>query len=116
MKCRCGAETRVVDSRPHKDDPTIVVRRRVCTECAVRVTTQESTVDVAKYRARNRRLSAKHRATTPPDELAAKNRVYQSRHRLERAARDEARETGVSVDLVRARWGISNTSMSPSIG
>ncbi|WP_020095728.1 hypothetical protein [Methylobacterium sp. 285MFTsu5.1] len=96
----------MVDSRPHKDDPTIVVRRRVCTDCEVRVTTQESTVDVGKYRARNRRLSKKHRAVTPPDELAAKNRVYQARHRLERAAKDEARETGLSVSSIRARWGL----------
>jgi hypothetical protein len=42
MKCpQCGAETRVSDSRA-VDDGRAVRRRRVCDECAHRVTTYET--------------------------------------------------------------------------
>ena len=42
----CGAETKIFDSRKHID---YVRRRRVCSECGYRFTTEEKEVEDKKY-------------------------------------------------------------------
>ena len=91
---KCSAETRVVSSRPHADDATVIVRRRHCVACEHRFDTQEGTVDIARQRARKRRHQAARRAFYTEDERAA-----QAAERNERRIRQHERET---VELLRS--------------
>ncbi|BAU92490.1 hypothetical protein MPPM_3885 [Methylorubrum populi] len=103
---KCSADTRVVNSRPHAEDATVIVRRRQCTGCARRFDTFESTRNVVKLRKNSRASKAQWIAETPPDVLAEKRRLYG----LRREAKAEAKETGRPVTDVMHAWGIEPTA------
>lgn len=116
---KCEAETKVVDSRP-TEGGTQIRRRRLCEACGYRFSTFETSpehapatdADLEKQRAEWREKARVTRQRMTPERRAA----FAAHKRLCEKVRAEARETGVSVDLVRKRWGISNPSMPPSIG
>ncbi len=108
MQCACGSETTVTQSRHvQKGDVWTIRRRRVCTACAERVTTWETTdaavVHLQQTRKFNRERRRRQRAALPKDvRAAAFKRVY-----LRRKAREEAAETGEPVDAIYQRWGVA---------
>ncbi|CAO4171091.1 NrdR family transcriptional regulator [Methylorubrum extorquens] len=103
---KCSADTRVVNSRPHAEDATVIVRRRNCTGCARRFDTFESTRNVVKLRRNSRDGKAQWVAETSADVLAEKNRLYG----LRRDARAESADTGRPVADVMRAWGIEPTA------
>lgn len=100
---KCKGDTRVVSSRPHADDATVIVRRRHCIACPERFETFESTRDVVKLRKNSRAGKAQWVAETPADVKTEKNRVYG----LRRDAKLEARETGKPLPEVLKAWGLT---------
>ncbi|OHV17127.1 hypothetical protein BK022_07465 [Methylorubrum extorquens] len=100
---KCSADTRVVNSRPHADDATVIVRRRHCTECPRRFDTFESTRNVVKLRRNSRAGKARWAAEMPADVLAEKNRLYG----LRRDAKIEAEETGRPLANVMRDWSLA---------
>ncbi|APX84587.1 hypothetical protein BV511_07605 [Methylorubrum extorquens] len=106
---RCDGDTRVIDSRPHEDDPGVVRRRRECVSCGHRFFTQEGTINIAGMRAKRRRAQAAYLARLNPTVKAA--RVAASN--LRRDAKIEAEETGRPlVDVLRA-WGAAPIAANP---
>lgn len=85
MKCRCGGETFVNDSRAGAYDT--IRRRRVCVDCGGRFTTYESRV-----------------SPIPALKLAA-DKVRNKRKNLRRDARREAAQTGRPVEDIYKEWG-----------
>jgi transcriptional repressor NrdR len=84
---KCRSDTRVVSSRPHADDATVIVRRRHCVACSHRFDTQEGTVNIVRQRARKRVHQAACRAFDGPIERSAL-----SAQRNERRIRQHLRE------------------------
>lgn len=106
MKCQCGAETTVVDTR---DAPERTVRRiRRCTVCRLRFRTVESVGDIAIKQLEQRRAKQRIRNKRAYDARTPEERKARwKRDRLRAAAREEARATGVSVGEVYKNWGVS---------
>lgn len=107
---KCSADTKVVNSRPHADDPTVIQRRRHCLGCGRRFDTFESTRNVVKLRQNSRAGKAQWVAEIPPDVLAEKRRLYD----LRRDAKLEAAETGRPVAEILAAWGVAAPSRPAS--
>ncbi|BDL40946.1 hypothetical protein [Methylorubrum sp. GM97] len=99
---RCAGDTRVIDSRPHEDDPGVIRRRRECVACGHRFFTQEGTINIAGMRAKRRRAQAAYLARLDPAVKAA--RVAASN--LRRDAKIEAEETGRPLANVMRDWSI----------
>lgn len=100
---KCSGETKVVNSRPHRDDATVIQRRRACDGCGHRFNTFESTIDAVATRARKRRDNASFRAGQTAEQMAARYR----RARLRQQARAEAAETGRPLDQILTAWGVA---------
>ncbi|MBB5762138.1 transcriptional regulator NrdR family protein [Methylorubrum rhodesianum] len=97
---KCKADTRVKDSRPHADDPTVIRRRRQCDGCGHRFETQEGTVDIVGTRAAKRARAIRFRSRLGTE----KYREMKVGWRLRKAAAAEAAETGQPVAEILARW------------
>lgn len=110
---KCQSDTRVVSSRPHADDATVIVRRRYCVACPERFETQESTFDVVQRRTADRRSSpARYRRwaeTATPEERAARWKLK----RMRTSARAEAAETGKPLPEVLKAWGLTPSTPAP---
>ena len=89
---KCSADTKVKDSRPHADDPTVIRRRRHCEGCGHRFETQEGTVDIVRQRSRKREARAAKLAA-----LSSGERAREAAGRAERRIRQHLRETGIAV-------------------
>jgi transcriptional regulator NrdR family protein len=104
MKCRCGGETTVLDSRP---GPLNSVKRvRACVSCGLRVKTLETDapvdLDVLRRHRKTRRDSARRTwAKLTPEQRYWANK----RKKLRQAARREARRSGEPVAQIYVRWG-----------
>lgn len=103
---RCDGDTRVIDSRPHEDDPGVVRRRRECVSCGHRFFTQEGTINIAGMRAKRRRAQAAYLARLDPAVKAA--RIASSN--LLRDAKIEAAETGKPIAEVMRAWCVQPTA------
>jgi len=104
MKCRCGGETNVLDTR---DGPRNTVKRiRRCTVCGFKVKTIESVGDYAtefllRHREKRRERQKRWWNSLSPDE----RRAWKKREHLRSDARKEAKLTGEPVDQIYIRWG-----------
>lgn len=108
MNCvKCSGETRVVNSRPHKDDATVIQRRRWCDACGHKFNTYESLTDDVARRARvsakRTAEKARQRARFSEDDLAKRR----ERNRLYMEAYRHAQDTGRDVTEIRKEWGIA---------
>lgn len=99
---KCKADTRVVNSRPHRDDPTVIQRRRWCDDCGHKFNTQEATVDIVARRRLIRKANAKHRAKDPEAARTADT----AERRARRALADEAAKSGRPAAQIREAWGL----------
>ncbi len=104
MKCRCGGETDVIDSRDGQHNT--VRRRRECKVCGFRVTTyeavgDENTLMLLRYRASRREKQKRWWLNKSPDE----RRAWKKREHLRSDARKEAKLTGEPVAQIYIRWG-----------
>ncbi len=107
---KCSAETRVISSRPHKDDARVIQRRRSCDSCGHRFNTQEGTIDIVRRRKSIREEAAKRYARLSADKRAALN----ARRFTLRVARDQAAEAGVSPDDVLKSFDARTRDLSRS--
>lgn len=104
MKCRCGGETQVLDSR---NGPMNTVKRvRRCTICGYRVKTIEAVGDSAteflmRHRKARREKQKRWWNSLSPEE----RRAWKKREYTRASARREARETGEPVEQIYIRWG-----------
>lgn len=89
---KCKADTRVVNSRPHRDDPTVIQRRRWCDDCGHKFNTQEGTVDIVRQRSRKRVHERGVR-----DALSPAARAEMAARRDERRIRQHLREANVAA-------------------
>lgn len=105
---KCSAETKVVSSRPHKDDARVIQRRRVCESCGHRFNTQEGTIDIARRRKTVRDEASKRRAKLNEAERAA----LAERQSDLRAARDQAAKNGGSPDNFLRAFGAAPRNLS----
>lgn len=102
MKCRCGADTQVTDSRAGAFDT--IRRRRVCVACGGRFTTFESRIApwvVEKHRASK---AAKQKRRWH-ERSEAERRAIKKREHTRAAARTEAKATGRPVAEIYQEWG-----------
>ncbi len=102
MKCRCGGDTFVVDSRA--SELNTIRRRRQCETCGTRVTTWESTIKptvVLKHRDTLARRGRRFWNSKTIEE----RREIKKRERAREAARAEAAETGRPVADIYQEWG-----------
>lgn len=99
---KCRSDTRVIDSRPHEDDPGVVWRRRECVACGNRFVTQEGTINIAGMRAKRRLSQAAYLARLDPAVKAARA----ARGNLQRDAKIEAEATGRPLAEVMRAWDI----------
>ena len=97
---KCKGDTRVVSSRPHAADATVIVRRRHCVACPHRFETQEGTINIAQIRANRTKRKQRERAAQPEEVRKARNR----RDYMRLEARREAAETGRPVAEILAAW------------
>lgn len=111
---KCSADTRVIDSRPHEDDPGVIRRRRECVSCGHRFVTQEGTINIAGMRAKRRRAQAAYLLRLDPAVKAARI----ARSNLRRDAKIEAEETGRPLPDVMRAWNVppqpSQSQRSPA--
>ena len=103
MMCRCGGETRVVDSRT--PDPRYVKRRRVCEGCGESFATYESRDKPWQLQpaAKNNAERMKARRQADPELWKARGRAQ----RLKRKAKEAAQITGQPVEIIYQQWGIA---------
>lgn len=107
MACpKCSGETRVVDSRPHRDDARVIQRRRSCDACGHRFNTQEGTVDIVGTRQAGRERAARYRTIRSPEQ----HDRLKADWRLRKAAGLEARETGRPIAEILHAWGAPQAS------
>lgn len=107
MKCSCGGETLVIETRNVEvlGEP-IIRRRRQCERCKARFSTFETSIDLPamlRLRLARREALKRFKAKMTPEERTAFNK----RNELRRQAREEARATGRRVASVYAEWGVS---------
>lgn len=107
---KCKSDTRVKDSRPHREDARVIVRRRECEGCGHRFNTQEGTVDIVASRTAKRDRAVKWRATRS----AQQREALKADWRLRKAAGPEARETGKPVAEILREWGVAAPSRTAS--
>lgn len=102
MKCKCGGDTRVTDSRT--PDPRCVKRRRVCEACGESFATYESRDKPWQLqpaaKANAERMKARREAD--PELWKARGRAQ----RLKRKAKEYAKESGQPLDQVFKAFGI----------
>lgn len=102
MKCRCGGETTVFDTRDGAENT--VRRQRECTSCGHRIRTIEivGSIDVIrKYRDERRARKKRWWGRMSPEQ----RRAWKTRERLRTTARRETKETGEPVEQIYIRWG-----------
>ena len=100
MNCpTCGKDTKVVDSRPQDDN--VIRRRRVC-DAGHRFNTWETSENLLRLRDNKRKALRAHRARRSREEIIAQNK----RDHTRRLAREEARATGVDVNVLYRKYGV----------
>lgn len=99
---KCSAETKVISSRPHKENARVIQRRRVCGGCGHRFNTQEGTVDIVSLRKNETRRAREYFQRLDPDVRAARL----ARKLLLRSARIEAAETGRALPDILEAWNV----------
>lgn len=102
MRCKCGAETQVTDSRASAFDT--IRRRRECTACGGRFTTYESRIApwvVEKHRASRAAMEKRRWHAKSIEE----RRQIKKREHTRAAARTEAAVSGRPLDTVYEEWG-----------
>ncbi len=97
---RCKSDTKVVSSRPHADDPTVIQRRRHCLGCGHKFNTFEGTVDLVRHRASVRERQARYREALGPEERSRRAK----RDNTRAAARAEAAAANQPVGKILSRW------------
>lgn len=108
---KCKSDTRVKDSRPHVDDPTVIRRRRECDGCGHKFNTFEGTVDLVRHRASVRERQARYREALGPEERSRRAK----RDNTRAVARAEAAAANQPVGNILARWnGVAVPSGSAS--
>lgn len=95
---KCKADTKVVNSRPHADDPTVIQRRRACEGCGHRFNTQEGTVDIVARRRLMRASRAKWRA--------AKRQAESHERQIRKFVEGEVAASGRPRAVVRQAAGL----------
>lgn len=106
---KCSAETKVISSRPHKDNARVIQRRRACEGCGYRFNTQEGTVNIVSMRkSENRRAREYFQRLTP--EVRAERLA---RKLLLRSARIEAAETGRALPDILEAWNVPPSHSLP---
>lgn len=100
---KCRSDTRVVSSRPHADDATVIVRRRHCVACPHRFETQEGTINIAQIRANRTKRKQRERAAQPEEVRKARNR----RDYMRLEARKEAASSGKPLPEILQAWGLT---------
>ncbi|AWI89243.1 hypothetical protein C0214_13825 [Methylobacterium sp. DM1] len=101
---KCSADTKVVNSRPHREDASVIQRRRACVECGHRFNSFESTYDIAGKRAADRA----RRATVMAGISAEEHDRHNERRRMQRYAREEA------AKILKGWTAISPSQRSPA--
>lgn len=104
MKCRCGGDTFVTDSRA--GELNTIRRRRQCESCNKRFTTYETSISplaFQRWKDTQSRVKRKMYDRMTPDQKSA---LYK-RQNLRRRAREEAVASGRPVETVYKEWGIS---------
>ncbi len=99
---KCSANTRVVDSRPHREDARVVVRKRVCEGCGRQFKTQEGIIDLVSIRKNKVRRQQAHVRRLDPAVRAARI----ARDNLRRDAKIEAAETGRPLEDILREWNV----------
>ncbi|MFC7663763.1 NrdR family transcriptional regulator [Methylorubrum suomiense] len=107
---KCSAETKVVSSRPHKDNARVIQRRRACEGCGHRFNTQEGLADLVRMRRNETRRATAYFQRLDPAVRKARN----ARRILLRDARIEAAETGRAVSEILEAWNVPPSPASPS--
>jgi transcriptional regulator NrdR family protein len=104
MLCKCGGETRVIDSRP---EGAYIRRRRTCDTCTERFYTWET-----RYNPNTRKRSKDARGYRQ-DYMKAwraanpeKVKAQKARAKLLKAAREEAVEKVIPVSTTLKRYGV----------
>ena len=103
---KCKSETRVVNSRPHRDDATVIQRRRWCDDCGHKFNTQEATVDIVARRRLMRASRAKWRA--------AKRQAESHERQIRKFVAGEVAASGRPRAVVRQAAGLPARSSRAS--
>lgn len=96
MRCRCGGDTQVTDSRVIEEG---MRRRRHCTSCNRRFTTYETTAKPANHAARR-----DYKKRYDAERYAAQTDEQKLRAKMRREARRVAMETGRRPEALYKEW------------
>jgi transcriptional regulator NrdR family protein len=107
---KCSVDTMVKDSRPHREDARVVVRRRMCLGCGHRFSTQEGTIDIVAKRAGDLKRFNRRKASWTPEQRA----YHLEARRLRRYAQQEAAATLRPLEDVLAAWKVPPDAFSPA--
>lgn len=107
---KCSADTRVIDSRPHREDARVIVRRRACQDCGHRFSTQEGTIDIVAKRAGDLKRFRARKASWTPEQRA----YHLEARRLRRYAQQEAAATSRPLEDILAAWNVPPDAFSPA--
>lgn len=110
---KCSADTKVKDSRPHAEDPRVIVRRRRCDGCGHRFNTQEGTIDIVARR-KSVRAAEKARRQSRPEWARAVDAERTKRRVILKIAQQEAAESGKPVEEVMRAWKVAPAAGSAS--
>lgn len=97
---KCSADTKVVNSRPHADDPTVIQRRRHCLGCDRRFNTFEGTQDIVRRRSLKIERQTRYRERLAEEERSRRAK----RDNIRAAARAEAAAAEQPVEEILSRW------------
>lgn len=110
---KCRSDTRVKDSRPHREDARVIVRRRACDGCGHRFATQEGTIDIVARR-KSVRAAEKARRQARPEWARAVDTERTKRRAILKIAQQEAAESGKPVEEVMRAWKVAPAAVPAS--
>jgi transcriptional regulator NrdR family protein len=99
---KCSADTKVKDSRPHREDARVIVRRRECDGCGHRFNTQEGTIDIVRQRQSGTRRMKRHKASW----TAEQRKRCREAPTMREYARQEAEAANRPVEEILREWGL----------
>lgn len=106
MKCACGGDTMVAESRLRADDG-IVRRIRECRVCARRFTTFEGRIDPEVFERARQAMLVASSTPSPLRPPCSKQGPTVVRRSLRTKAKQEAAATGEPVEKIYQRWGVA---------